>query len=144
MKTGIKTVALALVVCLGCGPLSAQTTPECTEADQLALATCLTQAEAACLAVTPQCQKQPISLEELNAAIDEKCGECSEGSEQLPKNYGKYRSCVVSVVNVLETFALIDAETRQAVLAKSKACRALIKGNRGNQGNKGGNGKGKQ
>ena len=135
MKMLIHVIAVVLLSSLLGGRILAQDVTPCTETDQAALKTCLTLAEAACLAQVPQCQKQPISLEELNQAIDEKCGDCSENSAQLPRNYGKYRSCVMSVVNTLKAFSLIDVATKQTILAENKACRALIqekkKGNRG-------------
>lgn len=142
MKHLMNALYILAVSCLCTSAVLAQETPACTDADKAALDSCMAQAEASCLAAVPQCQKQPVSLEELNAAIDQKCGDCSATSTKLPKNYGQYRSCAMSVVNTLKTFSLIDLATKKAVLAKTKACKAILKSAKGNNGNKGENGHG--
>ncbi|MDC0358921.1 hypothetical protein OAO01_08900 [Oligoflexia bacterium] len=130
MNTLLRLILVFVFSCVCCSATYAQ---ECTETDKDALDTCVDTCKTTCLAQYPQCEQQPVDLAELDAAVDEKCGACAEDSESFPKNYGKYRSCVMSVLNVLKKFALIDNKTKQAMLAKSKACKALIKANKKKQ-----------
>lgn len=114
-------------------PVSAQET--CTEEDTAALEACITTCEAA----APECEKQPLTLEELRTSIAEEC-DCESA-----KNYGKYRSCVAQLLNAAKKFSLITQEDLLTVKkVDNKECRAQIKENKKNNKNKGKeNGKGK-
>jgi hypothetical protein len=103
---------------------SPSASPVCSEVDQAALNTCI----AACTAQVPQCQKPVISLDELRAKIAEKC-QCDK-----VRNFGKYRSCVNSVVNPMRSFALLDETAKAAIAQDNAACKQAIQDRKKNNG----------
>lgn len=135
MKT---TFALALVILSMAFGSVAIAQDSCTDENKAALELCISTAKATCDAAYPQCQRPTVSLEEIRAAIDERC------SCDTAVNYGKYRSCVATLINSLRAFSLIDAATKEAIKADNAVCKAEIqarkKENKGNKGNKGNNG----
>ena len=119
----LSVLALALVLSASVVVADETSTPSpsatpvvCTDEDRAPFDACV----AACV-LPPQCEKPVVNVEALLAAIAEECP-CSSF-----KIYGKYRSCVNTVIIPMRKFSLIDATAKAAVAAANTACKADIK-----------------
>ena len=92
----------------------------CNEQEAEELKVCVEDCQLACQEQYPACKKQPFSLEDLRAAIAERC-DCEQA-----RNFGRYRSCVAQLMNSLRRFNLIDDEIMAAIAEDNRECRAAI------------------
>lgn len=115
---------LSVASCLFLAPSIAFAQDTCTDEQKAALALCLEQCDTTCNAASPGCVRQPITLEEVRAAIAAQCN-CDTA-----RNYGQYRSCVAKLLGALKQFSLIDDATKTAIGEDNKTCRDAIKARR--------------
>jgi hypothetical protein len=128
----LKKYAMAIAfVLLG---LPALSMAQETCGDQTGFNACLAAAEQSCSTSFPACQRTPLTIDELRAAINEKCP-CDKA-----RNYGKYRSCVAQLTGSLRKFGLLDQANSALLKSDQETCKAAIKErnkqNKGNKGNK--------
>lgn len=134
-----KIFSIAALTLLFCCPVMAQEVCDDTAKDALEL--CISEKEAECKAQFPQCDLPVIDVDTVRGLINESCGcETIVGAEETTcecdesvRNYGKYRSCVVKLLNGLRTANVIEKEVRQQILKENKICRATIKQNKKNK-----------
>jgi len=115
---------------LMCFALPAFSQDSCSDADQLALDTCNSDAEAVCQAQFPNCTGTTISLDDALALLDGKC-DCDSS-----KNFGKYNSCLKKVRNGIRATGALTDEIKAAFADKRSACKADKKASK--KGKKGG------